>query len=136
METNQISKGRLWTSRVLSGLAILFMLSDSIFKFFPPDEVVKGTTDLGYGEHHLLPIGILGFVSTLLYIIPRTSVLGALLLTGYFGGAMATHFRLDNPLFSHILFPVYLALLIWGGLWLRNENLRKLVPLKNDKVRA
>lgn len=136
METKQISKGRLWTGRVMSGLAILFMLSDSIFKFIAPPEVVDGTVILGYAEHHLVPIGILGLVSTLLYIIPRTSILGALLLTAYFGGAIATHFRLDNPLFSHILFPVYLAILVWGGLWLRNENLRRLVPFQDTSARA
>ncbi|HYH55029.1 MAG TPA: DoxX family protein [Anseongella sp.] len=132
METNQISKGRLWTSRVMSGLVILFMLFDSIFKFVMPPEVIAGSADLGYAEHHVLPMGILGLVSTLLYMIPRTSVLGAVLLTGYFGGAIATHFRLDNPLFSHTLFPVYFGLLAWGGLWLRNANLQQLIPFKSS----
>lgn len=136
MEKNQTSKGKRWAGWITSGLAVLFMLSDSIFKFIAPPEVVDGTVALGYAAHHLVPIGILGLVSTLLYIIPRTSVLGALLLTAYFGGAIATHLRLDNPLFSHILFPVYLALLVWGGLWLRNESLRRLVPFQNAGIRA
>lgn len=124
-----ISKGRIWTSRIMSGLVILFMLFDSIFKFIQPAEVVQGTVDLGYQPHHIAILGTLGLLSTLLYIIPRTAVLGAILLTGYWGGAVATHLRLDNPLFSHILFSVYLGILAWGGLWLRDERVRKIIPL-------
>ena len=93
---------------------------------------MESAPDLGFQAHHIIPLGILGLISTVLYLIPRTAVLGAVLLTGYFGGAIATHFRLDNPLFSHTLFPVYLALLMWGGLWLRNEGLRRLVPLQKS----
>ncbi len=125
---NAISKGRLWTARIFSGLVILFMLFDSITKFIKPAEVVEGTKSLGYAEHHLLVIGLLGLLSTILYAIPRTSVLGAVLLTGYFGGAIATHVRMDDPLFSHILFPVYLAVLMWGGIWLRDERVRNVIP--------
>ena len=131
--THQISKGRLWTSRIMSGIVILFMLFDSIFKLIKPVPVVEGTLELGYAEHHIIVMGILGLLSILLYAIPRTSVLGVVLLTGYFGGVIATHLRLDNPLFSHILFPVYLAVLAWGGLWLRNETLRTLFPLRQEK---
>jgi hypothetical protein len=125
--TNTYSKGRIWASWIMSGLVILFMLADSIFKFIQPVEVVQGTIDLGYAPHHIPVIGILGLLSILLYAFPRTAVVGAIMLTGYFGGAIATHLRLDNPLFSHTLFPVYLAVLAWGGLWLRNERLRKLL---------
>ncbi len=128
--THQISKSRLWTSRIMSGIVILFMLSDSIFKFIQPAPVIEGTLELGYAEHHIIVMGILGLLSIVLYAIPRTSVLGVVLLTGYFGGVIATHLRIDNPLFSHILFPVYLAVLAWGGLWLRNEKLRALFPFK------
>ena len=131
--THQISKSRLWTSRIMSGIVILFMLSDSIFKFIQPAPVIEGTLELGYAEHHIAILGTLGLLSILLYAIPRTSILGAVLLTGYFGGVIATHLRLDNPLFSHILFPVYLAILAWGGLWLRNEKLRALFPLLKEK---
>lgn len=127
MLTTANSKAKLWTSRVMSGLVILFMLADSIFKFIQPAEVVQGTVDLGYATHHIAIIGMLGLLSILLYAIPRTAILGAILLTGYFGGAIATHLRLDNPLFSHTLFPVYLGILAWGGLWLRDERLRKLL---------
>ena len=125
--TNSASKGRIWTSRIMSGLVILFMLADSIFKFIQPIEVIQGTIDLGYGAHHIGVIGALGLLSVLLYAFPRTAVLGAIMLTGYFGGAIATHFRLDNPLFSHTLFPVYLAVLAWGGLCLRDERVRKII---------
>lgn len=127
MLTTTNSKAKIWTSRVMSGLVILFMLADSIFKFIQPAEVVQGTVDLGYATHHIAIIGMLGLLSILLYAIPRTAILGAILLTGYFGGAIATHLRLDNPLFSHTLFPVYLGILAWGGLWLRDERLRKLL---------
>lgn len=121
-----LSKGRLWTSRIMSGIVVTFMLFDSIFKFIQPEEVVSGTTELGFGAHHIALLGTLGLLSVLVYAIPRTAVLGAILLTGYFGGAIATHVRLDNPLFSHILFPVYLGVLAWGGLWLRDERVRKM----------
>lgn len=133
INTNQISKPRLWTSWIMSGLVILFMLADSAFKFIKPAEVVEGTIALGYAEHHLLVIGMLGLLSTLLYAWPRTAVLGAVLLVGYFGGAIATHLRLDNPLFSHTLFPVYLAILAWGGIWLRDKRLHELIPLKKEE---
>jgi hypothetical protein len=130
METNSISKSKLWTSRIMSGLVVLFMVFDSVFKLIESQVAIDGTVELGYAEHPLVPIGILALISTILYVIPTTSVLGAVLLTGYFGGAIATHVRLDNPLFSHILFPTYLAILMWGGLWLRNERLRYLFPIK------
>lgn len=125
-----LSKGRLWTSRIMGGLVILFMLFDSIFKFFAHEEAIKGTVELGYSAHHLPILGTLGLICILLYAIPRTSLMGAILLTGYFGGAIATHVRVDNPLFSHILFPVYLAILAWGALWLRNDQLQQLFPFK------
>ena len=112
----------------MSGLVILCMLMDSIMKFVKPPEVIQGSVDLGYAEHHIVIMGTLGLITTILYIIPQTAILGAVLLTGYFGGAVATHVRMDNPLFTHILFTVYLGILAWGGLWLRNENLRKLFP--------
>lgn len=130
---SNISKGRLWTARIMSWLIILFMLFDSIGKFMQPAEVVEGTVSLGYAQHHLVPIGILGLISTILYAVPRTSLLGAVLLTAYFGGAIATHIRMDAPLFTHLLFPVYLAVLAWGGLWLRDENVRKLIPFKTNR---
>jgi hypothetical protein len=129
---NTVSKPKLWTSYVMSGLVILFMLMDSIMKFVKPQEVIEGTLTLGFAEQHLPIIGALGLISTLLYAFPRTSILGAILLTGYFGGAIATHLRLNNPLFTHTLFTVYFGILIWGGLWLQNSKLRELLPLRHS----
>lgn len=133
--TRPISKSRRWTARTMSGIAILFMLMDSIMKFIQPPTVVETTVGLGFSEDQIYVLGILGLLSTLLYALPRTSVLGAVLLTGYWGGAMATHLRLDNPLFTHLLFPVYLAILAWGGIWLINEPLRELFPFHFQKVK-
>jgi len=106
------------------------MLLDSIMKLFKPSFVVASTVSLGYQEHHVVLLGVLGLISTILYALPRTSFIGAVALTGYFGGVMATQIRIDAPLFSSILFPVYLAVLIWGSLWLRNERVRKLFSLQ------
>ena len=129
---NTISKPTRWISYVMSGLVILFMLLDGIMKFVKPPEVIEGTLALGYGEEHLNILGALALISTLLYALPRTSILGAILLTAYFGGAVATHLRLNNPLFTHTLFTVYFGILIWGGLWLRNSKLRELLPLQRS----
>ena len=124
---NEISKSRRWISYIMSVAVILFMLLDSIMKFIKPQQVIDGTVALGYGVEHITILGILGLTSTLLYAFPRTSILGAILLTAYFGGAVATHVRLNNPLFTHTLFTVYLGVLAWGGLWLRNYKLRALI---------
>jgi hypothetical protein len=121
------STAKVWTGRTMGGIVILFMLMDSIFKFIVNEDVIKGTTDLGFQVHHLPIMGTLGLIATLLYILPRTEIIGALLLTGYWGGAIATHVRMDNPLFTHILFPVYLGVLAWGALWMKNERLRNLI---------
>jgi hypothetical protein len=129
---NTVSKTKLWISYGMSGLVILFMLMDSIMKFVKPPEVIEGTLALGFAEQHIIIIGALGLISTLLYAFPRTSIFGAILLTAYFGGAVATHLRLNNPLFTHTLFTVYFGILIWGGLWLRNSKLRELLPLRQS----
>jgi len=124
------SKRRLWTGRIMSALPALFLLVDGVGKLVKPAAVVQGTVQLGYPESVLLGLGIVLLSCTVLYVIPRTAVLGAILLTGYLGGAVATHVRVGSPLFSHILFPVYLAVLLWGGLYLRDERLRALIPLR------
>jgi hypothetical protein len=125
-----VSKGRLWTGRIMSGLPALFLLIDAIGKLVKPAAVVEGTVQLGYPESVLLGLGIVLLTCTVLYVIPRTAIFGAILLTGYLGGAVATHVRVGSPLFSHILFPVYVAVLIWGGLYLRDERLRALIPVR------
>jgi DoxX-like protein len=129
-ETTLISKGTLWTGRLMSGLPALFLLVDGVGKLIKPAPVVEGTLQLGYPESVLLGLGIVLLACTVLYTIPGTAILGAILLTGYLGGAVATHVRVGSPLFTHILFPVYLAVLLWGGLYLRDERLRALLPLR------
>lgn len=125
--TARTSTAARWTGRVLTGLAVLFLAFDVTIKFVAPKEAVEGTLQLGYQLHHLPIIGTIALVCLILYVIPRTAPLGAILWTGYLGGAIATHLRLDNPLFSHILFPIYVAAFIWGGLYLRDERVRALL---------
>ncbi len=129
----QISKGALWTGRIMSGLVILFLLFDGAIKLVPLDIVTETSAQLGLPATVAMArtLGILTIVSALLYAIPRTSVLGAILLTGYLGGAIATHLRVGSPLFSHTLFGLYLGLLVWGGLFLREVRLRDLIPLRH-----
>lgn len=127
-----ISKTALWTGRILSTLAVLFLAFDCTLKLLQLPEAIEGTTQLGYPASVILPLGIIQVVCLLLYVLPQTSVLGAILWTGYLGGAIATHVRLENPLFTHILFPVYIALFIWGGLYFRNQHLRALLPFQRD----
>lgn len=122
----------LWAGRILSGLAALFLLFDAIMKVIAPPAAVEGTVALGYPENILLALGIIQIVCLAAYLIPRTAVIGAVLWTGYLGGAVATHVRVENPLFSHTLFPVYVAALLWMGLWLRDPQLRKLLPVRTD----
>ena len=124
---NTTSKKMMITGWILSGLAILFLLFDGIMKLFKPDLVVQATKQLGYPESTIVPIGTLIVLSVLLHLIPRFTVVGAILITACLGGAIATHIRLQNPLFTHILFPVYLGIFIWGGLYLRNAQFRKLI---------
>ena len=118
----------LWTGRVLSTLAILFLLFDSIGKLLQVQPVVTASVQLGYPPSTVLPIGIVLLVCVVAYVTPPTAVLGAVLLTGYLGGAIATHVRVQNPLFSHTLFPIYVALFVWGGLFLRDPRLRAVFP--------
>ena len=126
-----LSKRTLWTGRIMSALPALFLFVDGVGKLVKPAPVVEATLQLGYPESVILGLGIVLLTCTVLYVIPRTAVLGAILLTGYLGGAIATHVRVGNPLFSHILFPVYIAVLIWGGFYLRDERLRALIPLRS-----
>ena len=118
---------RLWTGRVLSGIAVLFLLFDGAGKLFQVQPVIDGTLQLGYPRDIVLSLGVILFTCVAAYVIPRTSVLGALLLTGYLGGAVATHVRVGNPLFSHVLFPTYVAALLWGGLILRDARVGALL---------
>jgi DoxX-like family len=133
-QTASLSKGRLWTGGVMGTLAALFLIMDGVMKLMKPAFVVQATVQLGYPESVIIGLGIVLLACTVLYLIPRTAVLGAILLTGYLGGAVATHVRIGDPLFSHTLFPVYLAVLLWGGLCLRDPRLRTLIPLRKNDV--
>jgi len=124
------SKGLFWTGWVMSALPALFLLVDGAMKLVQPEVVVKTTVELGYAEAVILPLGIVLLVCTILYLVPQTAVLGAILLTGYLGGAVATHVRAgQGPI--EILFPVVFGALLWGGLVLRDRRLRALLPLRN-----
>ena len=122
---------RSWAGYIVSALPVIFLLMDAFGKFIKPEAVVIGTADLGYQESVIVPLGVTLLVCTVLYLVPRTSVLGAVLLTGYLGGAVATHVRIANPLFTHQLFPVYLGALLWLGLYFRDARLRSLLPFRN-----
>ena len=116
---------------ILSGLFVLFMLGASVAPKFLGLQVADDTMrQLGWPVGHVLMIGIIEFVCVLLYVWPKTSVLGAVLILGLLGGAMATQIRVGNPLFSHVLFSIYLGLFMWGGLWLRDPALRALFPFR------
>ena len=125
------SKAMVWAGRIVSGLLILFLTFDSVIKFVKPPTVTQTFASVGWPDRLALPLGIVLLLCTLLYAIPKTCVLGAILLTGYFGGAVATHTRVSDPLFSHILFPVYLGVLLWGSLFLRDKRVRALIPLQS-----
>jgi hypothetical protein len=129
-DTPPVSKPALWLGRILSGLVILFLLFDGAIKLVPWPVVMETMDRMGYGSSETLArsLGVITLVCTILYAVPPTSILGAILLSGYLGGAMASHVRIGSPLFSHILFGLYLGLMVWGGLWLRNRNLRALIP--------
>jgi hypothetical protein len=129
-QTAQVSKTALWIGRIVSWLPALFLLVDAIAKLIKPAPVVEATVGLGYPESVIVGLGIVLLACTVLYLIPRTSILGAILLTGYLGGAVATHVRVSAGLFP-ILFAIIMGALLWGGLWLRDQRLRALVPLRN-----
>jgi hypothetical protein len=124
------SRRSVVVGRVLSGLVVLFLIPDGIIKFARPAPVVEAFEHLGWPLTLANMIGVLLLVCVALYALPRTSVLGAILLTGYLGGAVATHLRVGDPVFSHILFPTYLGVLLWLGLYLRDSRLRVLLPLR------
>ena len=125
-----VSKGALWTGRILTGLAALFLILDGAVKLFKPAPVIEATVRLGYTESLIIPIGIVLLICTIVYLIPKTSVLGAILLTGYLGGAVATQVRAGEGAFP-IVFPIIMAALLWLGLYLRIPSLRVLVPISS-----
>ena len=119
----------LWNVRIgtaLSTIAVLFLLFDSIGKLLKVAPVVAGSAELGYPESVIRTLGVILLVCVITYLVPRFSIVGAVLLTGYLGGAVATHVRVGSPLLTHVLFPIYVAVFIWGGLLLRDVRLRRL----------
>ena len=128
----EVSKPARITGRVMSGVVILFLLFDGAIKLVPLPVVTETMDKMGWGASDTLArsLGIITIVCTLLYSVPPTAILGAILLTGYLGGAIASHLRIGSPLFTHTLFGLYLGLMVWGGLYLRDGNLRALLPFR------
>jgi hypothetical protein len=125
-----VSKGRLWSGRIISALVVLFLLFDGITKLMKAAPVLEASAQLGYPVSTIVGIGITALVCTAVYVIPQTSVLGAILLTGYLGGAVASSVRIGNPMFN-TLFPIIFGALIWAGIFLREARLRALIPLRS-----
>jgi hypothetical protein len=126
-----VSKKNLWAGRVMSALPVLLLLFSGIMKLTGMAAVLEGFAKLGYPASLILGIGIVEIACVVLYVIPRTAVLGAILVTGYLGGAVATHVRVGDPLFSQALMPFYLGVLVWGGIYLRDDRLRALIPVRS-----
>jgi hypothetical protein len=129
--SRSISKESLWTGRIFSALIVAFLLFDAVIHLMRPAPVVEAFAKLGLPLRLAVTLGITELVCILLYVIPRTSILGAILLTGYLGGAIATQMPRSNSLFGEILFPVYVGVIVWGGIYLRDERLRTLIPLRS-----
>ena len=129
VQTAPTGSTMLWAGRIISALVVVFLLFDGAIKLVPLDVVTTTSQELGIPARLARTLGVLTLTCTLLYAFPRTAVLGAILLTGYIGGAIYVHVRAGSPMFTHTLFGVYLALLAWGGLWLRDARLRALIPL-------
>ena len=123
------SKTAVWVSRVLAALVVLFLFADAVMKILRLPPVLASLPPRGLAPALALPLGVLLLACTVLYALPATAVLGAVLLTGYLGGAAAIHLRVGNPLFSHVLFSVYLGVALWLALWLRVPSLRALLPV-------
>jgi len=124
-----ISNKRLWAGRIMSGLPTLFLLVDGSMKLYKPRVVVETTVQMGYPESAIVGLGAVLLLSSLLYLLPRTAILGVILLTGYLGGAVASQVRVSAVSFN-IIFPVLIGALLWGGLWLRDRRLQALIPLR------
>lgn len=125
---------KVWAGRILSGLTVLFLLWDGVMKMMRPSVVLESWERLGYAQSVSVGIGLLELICVAVYAFPPTSVLGSILMTGFLGGAVATHVRVGDPLFTHVLFPTYIGALLWLGLYLRDDRLRTLVPLRKQQA--
>ena len=119
--------GKRWAGRIISGIAVFALLLDSMIKVLQTQPAIEGTMQLGYPASVVLGLGLVQLFCVIAYVVPRTSLLGAVLLTGYLGGAVATHVRVGNPFLTHVLSPIYVAIFIWGGLYLRDARVRTLI---------
>ena len=128
-QAGSTSNKSLWTGRILSGVGVAFMLFDATIHVMKPAAVIEGFAKLGFPVSVAVPLGIIELVCVVLYLIPRTSVFGAILLTGYLGGAIASQVRIASPMLSTTLFPIYVALFLWGGLYFRDDRVRSLIPV-------
>jgi hypothetical protein len=131
LTATQASSRSLWTGRVLTALAVLFLVFDGVTKVLKVPAVMQASAQMQYPLHLIPVIGIILLVCTAVYAIPQTSILGAILLTGYLGGAVEAQLRVGNPLFSETLFPIYFAVVVWAGLFLRERRLRALIPFRS-----
>jgi len=127
VEEKSATNSQVWSGRVLSGIAVLFLTMDAAMKVLQLPVAVEGTRKVGYSPSVVPILGVIQLICLAAYLIPRTRVLGAILWTGYLGGAVATHVRMGDPLFTHVLAPVYVAAMLWGGLCLRDAQLRAVV---------
>ena len=123
----QASAAQRVSGWIVSGIAVAFLAFDAGMKLLRLAPAIETTTQLGYPASVIAPLGLIQVLCLIVYIVPRTAVLGAILWTGYLGGAIATHVRVGSPLATHVLFPIYVALLLWGGLWLRDRRVRALL---------
>ena len=130
-QPGSLSKKSLWSGRILSGLVMAFLLLDAVMHLAKPAPVVEAFARLGFPLRLAVVLGIIELACIVVYVVPRTSILGAILLTGYLGGAVATHLHAGSPLFSEALFPVYIGVLAWGGIYLRDDRLRTLIPFRS-----
>src|SRR5688572_4964317 len=131
MNNEASTKKRFMIGYILTGLVSAFLTFDVVLKVLRLAPAVQGTTELGYPAGTVVWIGLIELICLATYLVPRTSVLGAVLLTGYLGGAIATHVRVESPLIGYTLFPIYVALMVWGGLYLRETRLRALMPFRS-----
>ena len=131
-----ISKKGVRTGYVLTSLAVVFMLFDSVTKLLQVDAVIKASAQLGYSAGQVFAVGAILFGCIILYVIPRTAVFGAVLITGYLGGAVEANFHAGTPAFSNALFPVYFAVIVWGGIYLRERRIRDIVPFRTFRKQS
>jgi hypothetical protein len=129
----EVSKSKLWTGRILSSIAVIFLIFDGTIHLLKPGPVIESFNHLGYSPDLSVTLGIIELLCLAFYLIPRTSILGAVLLTGYLGGAVASQLRIGEPIFGYVLFPVYIGILLWGGIFLRDKKLQTIFPIRKGE---